>query len=181
MNILLIFAHPNLDSFNRAILDTVETTLQKNNHPTLTRDLYGLGFKPALTRDDLSKPSPDIIKEQEHIKWADALIFIYPIWWWDRPAILKGYIDRVFTSGLLHHQKALIIQTLGTDEQVYDQNPGAKEAIHRSMTEGTLQYCGIQQVEQLSLFGITASTTAERQQLLKQVADTIKNAFPGKA
>ncbi|HEY6901590.1 MAG TPA: NAD(P)H-dependent oxidoreductase, partial [Puia sp.] len=162
-------------------------TLKASGHQTTTRDLYDLGFQAALSREDLTRLTPDIAHEQEHIKWAGALVFIYPVWWWDRPAILKGYIDRVFTygfafqmgpsgaTGLLHHRKALIIQTLGTAEDVYDQNPGAKEAVHRSMAEGTLRYCGIRQVEQLSIYGIGVSTPAERQQILRQVAAAAGN------
>ncbi|MBS1659907.1 MAG: NAD(P)H-dependent oxidoreductase [Bacteroidetes bacterium] len=191
MNVLLIFAHPNIDSFNRAILDTVETTLKAGHHEIITRDLYGIDFQAALSREDFTKLSPDIAREQEHIKWADALVFIYPVWWWDRPAILKGYIDRVFTygfafqmgpegaTGLLHHQKALVIQTLGTAEQTYDENPGAIEAVHRSMSEGTLEYCGVKNVEQLLLFGIGASTPDDRGLLLTQVATVTAKAFPG--
>lgn len=186
MNVLLIFSHPNPMSFNHSILEVFAEELRSRHHHTLVRDLYTLDFKAVLDRDDLGalhagQVPGDIQKEQEYLSWAEALVFIYPVWWWERPAMLKGYIDRVFSYGfafsvdekgavgLLKHRKALVIQTLGTPEHVYDKSPGSKEAIRRNMTEGTLQFCGITDTQHLSIFGINTSTAEERARILDQV------------
>lgn len=193
MNVLLIFAHPNPVSFNRSILEIFTDELRSCHHHTRVRDLYTLDFKAVLNREDLGafhagRIPEDIRVEQEHLRWAEALVFIYPVWWWERPAILKGYIDRVFSYGfafsvdekgpvgLLKHQKALVIQTLGTPEPVYDKSPGAKEAVWRNMTEGTLQFCGIPDIRHLSIFGVNTSTAEERKRVLDQVG-TIAREF----
>ncbi|MCB1823075.1 MAG: NAD(P)H-dependent oxidoreductase, partial [Candidatus Competibacteraceae bacterium] len=126
MNILLVYAHPNPRSFNRALLETIDAELRERGHATCIRDLYQMRFRSVLDGEDLIRNwrgdlPDDIRQEQEAIRWAQGLVFIYPIWWFGPPAILKGWIDRVFVrkfafdftesgmQGLLTHEKALII------------------------------------------------------------------------
>ena len=133
MNILLVYAHPNPRSFNRALLETIDAELCERGHATCIRDLYQMRFRAVLDGEDLIRNwrgdlPDDIRQEQEAIRWAQGLVFIYPIWWFGPPAILKGWIDRVFVrkfafdfteagmQGLLTHEKALIVNTLGGDE-----------------------------------------------------------------
>jgi NAD(P)H dehydrogenase (quinone) len=125
MNILIVYAHPNLRSFNQAILQTLDAALRERGHLTQTHDLYRMRFRAVLDNDDLNRnwrgePSEDTRREQEAVLWAQGLAFIYPIWWFGPPAILKGWIDRVFTrkfafefgsdgmKGLLTHERALV-------------------------------------------------------------------------
>jgi len=75
------------------------------------RNLYEIGFNPVLSSDDFSaladnKIPEDIRIEQEYVKWADHIIFVYPVWWGAMPAILKGYIDRVFAEGFAYEYVA---------------------------------------------------------------------------
>lgn len=102
MKYLIIYAHPNPKSFNHAILETISEELKKKKKEFKVRDLYKIGFNPALSTKDLSAIQngavpKDIEKEQEYIRKADTIVFIFPIWWSSMPAILKGYIDRVFS------------------------------------------------------------------------------------
>ena len=136
--VLVVFAHPSRDSLNGAILQAYLEGLEEARLDYRLRDLYAIGFNPVLDRDEwmggfAGKVPPDCAEEQEHILWADALTWIFPAWNFGLPAILKGYLDRVFLipgfsfqsddtgstyhGGLLGHKKALIIQTLGGDLQ----------------------------------------------------------------
>lgn len=100
MNHLVIFCHPSAASFNRAIADSVQAVSEALGHDTSCRDLYGIAFNPVLCKRDMDDPAgtvpQDVRQEQEFITWADTLTFVYPVWWAGMPAMLKGYVDRVF-------------------------------------------------------------------------------------
>jgi NAD(P)H dehydrogenase (quinone) len=104
MNHLIVYAHPHPESLNHAILNTTISTLKNNGHDVFVRDLYELNFQPVLQPEDTAAMKEghtpkDIKTEQEFINDADVITFIYPIWWTGLPAILKGYVDRVFAYG----------------------------------------------------------------------------------
>ena len=102
MRCLVLYVHPVEASFCAALRDRAVETLTAAGHEVRVIDLYGEGFQPALTREErLSYHTP---RENErmvqthlaHIKWAEALVFIYPTWWYGLPAMLKGWFDRVW-------------------------------------------------------------------------------------
>ncbi|MBV7273126.1 NAD(P)H-dependent oxidoreductase [Clostridiaceae bacterium UIB06] len=110
MNHLIIYAHPSTNSFSNAILDELKECSMKKNCRTEVRDLYSIGFDPVLRAADFEgicggKTPEDIKREHGYIKWADLITFIYPIWWTGMPAILKGYIDRVFSCELVQDKE----------------------------------------------------------------------------
>ncbi len=132
--VLVVYSHPAHQCLNGAILDTFLEGLKRAGLEHRLRDLYAMGFNPAPDekewRDGFAGIIPDECKrEQEHVLWADALVWIQPAWNFSLPAILKGYLDRVFMipgfsfesdpngvtyrGGLLKHKKALVLQTLG--------------------------------------------------------------------
>ncbi|WP_370519198.1 NAD(P)H-dependent oxidoreductase [Flavobacterium sp. Sd200] len=95
----------------------------------------------------------DVKLEQELITWAECIIFIYPIWWTGLPAILKGYIDRVFSygfayrydqgiqKGLLIGKKAIVINTHGKSHAEYKES-GIDKALSLTSDNGIYNYCG---------------------------------------
>lgn len=191
MNILIIYAHPNPRSFNRAILDTVEATLAKRGDTVRIHDLYQMHSRAVLEAEDLIRNwrgdlPADTRREQDAVRWADGLVFIYPIWWFGPPAILKGWIDRIFThkfafdfgpegmTGLLIHKKALIINTLGGDENTYQQKRW-HELLVRPMTEGVLGACGITHVGHRAFYSVPTTTQAARQAMLVEVGELAEN------
>lgn len=99
MNVLIIYAHPNPSSFNGAILEHVQKGLEETNHSVTLLDLYKEQFDPVLVFNE-EKKRRDLLNEEETKRYrelvqkADILLFIYPIWWWGMPAILKGFIDQ---------------------------------------------------------------------------------------
>ncbi|WML34607.1 NAD(P)H-dependent oxidoreductase [Clostridium sp. OS1-26] len=111
MNHLIIYAHPSSASFSNAILEKVKECSMKKGCKTEVRDLYSIGFDPILRAVDFEglcggNTPEDIKREQNYIEWADLITFIYPIWWTGMPAILKGYIDRVFSYELAAQQES---------------------------------------------------------------------------
>lgn len=187
MKALIVFSHPNPDSFNGAVLKTTQDSLTKSGHEVRVKDLYKSGWNPLLTADDLGKlysdsVPEDIAAEQADVSWADMVVFIYPIWWFERPAILKGWFDRVFShgfayrmtedgmiEGLLKGKKAVVITTSGANEDNMRQN-GVLDAINTCMLKGTLGFSGIEDIVYENLFAVPTVSDEERNQMLVRVA-----------
>ncbi|MCX5843908.1 MAG: NAD(P)H-dependent oxidoreductase, partial [Deltaproteobacteria bacterium] len=105
MNIVLIVAHPNAESFNLAIADTAAEVLRKNGHTVLFHDLYGEGFEPLLPNEELPKDTflqPVLERHCAEAVSAEGFVIVHPNWWGQPPAILKGWIDRVFRPGVAY-------------------------------------------------------------------------------
>lgn len=182
MKVLIVFTHPSANSFNHALLDNIASGLKQAEHEVRIKDLYKENFNPILSGDDLAKLHSNTIpeniaKEQEQLLWADALVFIYPLWWFDRPAMLKGWFDIVLTNGLafeyssegvkglLKHKKALVIITAGGSEQYFIDND-ALQLIHRPVTDGTLSFCGIKDVSHQIYYDISNLSDSQRNDIL---------------
>lgn len=99
--ILLIIGHPRKESLCGALADKYVSGAEKAGHTIETIHLGGLEFDPILWGGyEGSQPlEPDLVKAQQQITWADHLVFVYPTWWGALPALLKGFIDRVFLPG----------------------------------------------------------------------------------
>jgi NAD(P)H dehydrogenase (quinone) len=100
----IIVGHPDSNSFTMAIARTYAATASSLGHSQVTRDLYRLEFDPCLRLSEMPdrpdwQTAPDVAAERQHIHDADVFAFIYPLWFNSPPAIVKGYIDRVFGVG----------------------------------------------------------------------------------
>lgn len=185
MNILVVYAHPNPNSFNNAIMHAMQTGLETAGHKVRIKDLYAEQFDPVLTANDLAQlqsgTTPEKIQqEQAMLSWAGGLVFIYPLWWFGRPAILKGWFDSVLTNGfafgftdkgltgLLTHEKALVLITAGGQKNYFVESQ-SESLIHRPTTDGTLSFCGIQHVDHRVFYNIPGTTAEERQQILQTI------------
>ncbi|WP_138750950.1 NAD(P)H-dependent oxidoreductase [Paenibacillus sinopodophylli] len=190
MNHLIVFAHPHKGSFNHAILNAAVEALQANSHEVNVRDLNELGFNPVLSTEDTAamregNVPADIKTEQEFLINADVVTFIYPIWWTGLPAILKGYVDRVFSYGfayqynaeggidkLLSGKKGLIVNTYGSPFEYYE-SIGMNNSLKQTSGDGIFGFTGIEVVDQLLFGGVTSpDADAERQSILEQVKQT---------
>ena len=107
MRTLLVYCHPDPGSFSAALRATAEETLSARGHPLRVLDLYAEGFQPVLTREEravyLSNPSVIETSVQEHVdglRWAEHLMFVFPIWFYGPPAMLKGWLERVWLPGV---------------------------------------------------------------------------------
>ena len=123
MRILLVFAHPDPRSLNAALRDVAVNELEARGHEVLVSDLYRQGWKSQIDRADFPSLPPDeplrvsaasgaafaadaltadVKAEQEKLLWADVLILQFPLWWFTMPAILKGWVDRVYSYGFAY-------------------------------------------------------------------------------
>ncbi len=185
MKHLIVYSHPNPESFNHAILETYESALKEAGHEVRVRDLYAESFDPVLTGEDLAAmakgKSPDGVKnEQAHVAWADVLTFVYPLWWAGPPAIAKGYMDRVFSSGfaysfgpkglqrLLGEKQVATIVTIGDTEENYREK-GFFESMDRLMDGVTFDFSGIRPVAHKYFSSVPLVSDAERGKMLDEV------------
>ena len=106
MRIQLIYAHPVEGSFCSALRDAARSTLQRCGHDVHVTDLYAENFQPALSREErFTYEAPDagidgVRAHVERLRWAEAIVLVFPTWWYGMPAILKGYFDRVWVPGV---------------------------------------------------------------------------------
>ena len=122
MNVLIVYAHPESQSLNGSLKDFAVSHLQAAGHNVQISDLYAMQWKAALDAGDNTEPSPgpfqpsqdsqrayqngtqshDIGAEQEKLQWADTVIFQFPLWWFSMPAIMKGWVERVYAYGFAY-------------------------------------------------------------------------------
>jgi putative NADPH-quinone reductase len=102
MRALVVHAHPVPESFNQSLNKLVCATLQERGHEVRSLDLYAENFTPVLSAaerlsyHDEGRNIEPVRMHLEHLAWCTGLVFVYPTWWYSQPAILKGWLDRVF-------------------------------------------------------------------------------------
>jgi len=178
MNVLIVFAHNEPRSFNAAMKDLAVERFTAQGHTVQVSDLYAMDFNPVASAADFSARknpdylvyaleqrhgyetgtlAPDIAAELEKVKWADLIVFNFPIYWYGMPAIMKGWIDRVFVSGLcyggrriydrggLAGKRAMLVVSLGGQEHMFgpDAIHGDIELLLRPIQRGMLGYVGL--------------------------------------
>lgn len=184
MKALVVYAHPNPASFNHALLELVTGELKKRGAEYKVRDLYAMGWDPRLSGEDFrqmiggSVPG-DIREEQQEVNWAGTLFFIFPIWWYSMPAILKGWIDRVFSmgfayrttekgmEGLITGKKAVIITTSGATREIAAET-GQDQSLKSSVINGIMGFCGITDVVHKNLYGVPYVADQDRKKMLEE-------------
>jgi NAD(P)H dehydrogenase (quinone) len=105
MNVLVILAHPSEKSFNHAIAETVIAKLKNSGHTVWFHNLYKENFDPVLVAKEIPRDgldSDNVLHHCYELKESDGIIVIHPNWWGQPPAIVKGWIDRVFRPGVAY-------------------------------------------------------------------------------
>jgi putative NADPH-quinone reductase len=199
MNILVILGHPNPESFNHAIAQTVCQTLERNGHRCLFHDLYAEGFDPLMTQVDLknhNRFTNDPLVEQhcDELKQADGIIIIHPNWWGMPPAILKGWVDRVIRTDvaycfeekgqtgegepipLLEAKFAVVFNTSDTAlERELEVFGDPLETLWRNCIFG---FCGIDCFERKTFTIVVTSTREQRVRWLDEVEAMVNRLCP---
>ncbi|WP_088105869.1 NAD(P)H oxidoreductase [Halalkalibacter urbisdiaboli] len=155
MKVLTVVTHPRTDSLTFEVSKQFIKGLRDAGHETEVLDLYRSGFNPVLWEADepdwkakLQRFSPEVEKEIKRMKMHDALAFIFPLWWWSMPAMLKGYIDRVWNYGFaygpnkLKHQHVLWLSLAGAPIERFEKRKYDKMMTHY-FNVGLADYCGI--------------------------------------
>lgn len=192
MRQVVIYSHPNPKSFCSAIKDTIVETLKDFGDEVVVRDLYDIGFNPVLGGADFEalhnlKVLDDTKVEQDFISSSDVLNFVYPVWWTGMPSIMKGYIDRVFLHGfayridpslgvvpLLKGKKALIFNTMGTPNDLYE-NSGMIKSMRMTSDVGIFEFCGIEVLEHVFFGAVPYIDDMKRKDILKNVTTILRS------
>ncbi|WP_338523828.1 NAD(P)H-dependent oxidoreductase [Pseudomonas batumici] len=162
MHALIVVAHPDPKSLSHSLAVQVAegVSLADGGHSFEIADLSAEDFDPRFSSADLAvhhrvgPPPADVAAEQARIDRADALVLVYPIYWWSMPALLKGWIDRVFANGWafdfssqaklvkkLRHLQVHLVGVGGADGGTYERH-GYSEAMKTQIDHGIFDYCG---------------------------------------
>lgn len=212
MNILYVHAHPNSHSFNGMLRDKALDLFSKLNVNIKTSDLYADKFKATADWDDFDKDgaeeysqyflaqqyayqhlqlSDDIATEIEKIKWADHIIFQFPLWWFSAPAILKGWLDRVlvkgfaydagkvFNDGLLQGKTASLVVSTQSPESAYQ-----PDGLHHANIDAflhhihhTLHFVGMKTLKPFVTYAAFNLDVMQQEKILKDFRCYLKDVI----
>lgn len=180
---LIINGHPDAESFSFAISEAYKKGAKKSDVEIKEINIRELNFNPNLQfgyrkRTELE---PDLLDAQNKLKWADHLVWIYPVWWSSVPAIMKGFLDRVLLPGFafskrensllwdphLSGKTARIICTM--DQPTWYYRLVYRCPSHNAMKKGTLHFIGVKKVKITAIGPIRLSKSEKRLMWLKKV------------
>jgi NAD(P)H dehydrogenase (quinone) len=188
---------------NGAMFNTAITTLQEARHDVKTSDLYAMRFNPTSDRANFTSVhndtffkqqleeqhasrvhgfAADIAAEQEKLAWCDVMIWQFPLWWFSIPAILKGWVDRVFAmgtsygnghiyeTGIYTGKKAMLSLTIGGPEDAYSKDGlhGDLENMLKPIHRGIFQFTGFSVLEPQVIHGPARISPEERALALEE-------------
>jgi putative NADPH-quinone reductase len=195
MNILVVLGNPNPASFCHAIAETAVKAMQEIGHRVIYHDLHAEGFDPLLPAVEIpadGKVPPEIVQHCEELASADGIVIVHPNWWGQPPAILKGWIDRVFRPerayrfedgdsgegvpiGLLKAQAAAVFNTSNTsDEREQNVFGDPLEMIWKNCIFGL---CGVDEVHRRLFNIVVTSTPEQRAAWLGEVDEMVRRVF----
>ena len=171
MKVFVVYCHPSDDSFTKNMCDAFVRGVADSGNAFMISDLYKMGFDPVMKeneylRDAYYRNTPEVADdvriEQEKINSADAIAFIYPVFWTEAPAMLVGWFDRVWTYGFAYGEKsmkvldkAIILCSAGNSLEYLEQT-GLLQSMKKVMLEDRLAGRARQ-----SEFTVFASTSRE--------------------
>lgn len=183
MHVLTVLDHPDQGSFSSAVAKEFCIGAETAGHTTELADLHAEGFDPRWSLADIEGDSSgqvpgDILAEQERIGRADAICFVFPLFWWGMPAMTKGWMDRVWSWGWAYNQlddpeKSLqkprtgVLLVPAGARSAEMQKLGYTAAIEKAWMDGTFGYFGFSRRELVLLNGSKGSK-ARREGLLRQ-------------
>ncbi|WP_439490622.1 NAD(P)H-dependent oxidoreductase [Algoriphagus sp.] len=181
--ILIINGHPDKESFNYVLSDAYKKGAAKAGAEIKEINIRELDFNPNLQygyrkRTELE---PDLLEAQDKLKWADHLVWIYPVWWGSVPAMMKGFLDRVLLPGFAFNKRenslwwdkcftgktARIICTMDQPTWYYRLVYGSPS--HQAMKKVTMHYIGVKKVRITAIGPIRLSKEEFRAKWLKKV------------
>lgn len=181
MHILTVLDHPNPQSFSAAIAHAFMSGARAAGHTTELADLHAEGFSPLWSTADADPEAhPNsghgIVAEQQRIERADAICLVFPLYWWGMPAMMKGWVDRVWSWGWAYDQlddpntslqrprSGLLLVPAGARSDEIEAK-GYRAAMETAWIDGTFGYFGLSPRRLDLLCGSTGSD-ARRAELL---------------
>jgi NAD(P)H dehydrogenase (quinone) len=209
MRVFIVHAHPEPRSFNGALTRNAAEELGSRGHEVIVSDLYGMGFDPVSGRANfrtvrdreyfrqqaeeahaaaLNGFAPELQAEHDKLVWCDALIFQFPLWWFGLPAILKGWVDRVFASGgrtygggrwydrgVFAGKRAMCSVTIGGPAPIYSEHGlnGHIDRILFPINHGMLYFTGFSVIEPFLVHAPARMTDDERAAAIAQYREKL--------
>jgi NAD(P)H dehydrogenase (quinone) len=206
MNVLIVYAHPEPQSFQAAMRDTAAAALRSAGHVLQVSDLYTMQFDPVSDRRNFSTVAdaqrlnlqheeslasrhsgfvPALQTEIDKLRWCNLLVLQFPLWWLGMPAILKGWIDRVFAlgvayggghhfdTGVLRGKRAMCLVSVGGLPQDYD-GSGAYADIRSVLypiERGMLAFTGFEVLPPFVAYGPARVSEAQRRAWLDELRE----------
>ncbi|MDK9757699.1 NAD(P)H-dependent oxidoreductase [Vibrio sp. D173a] len=212
MNVLIVYSHPEPKSFNSAMFQKAIEALEGAAHKVKTSNLHAMNFDPVSGRHNFTTANdpeffkqqleemyatdndgfaPEIEAEIQKLEWCDLVIFQFPLWWFGMPAMLKGWVDRVFAmgrtygggrfyeNGVYKGKKAMVSVTIGGPEEAYvkDGWNGDLDAILRPIHRGVFEFNGFSVLRPHKVFGPARKTENEREAELDNYAERLTFIF----
>ena len=210
MKFFCVLAHPEPASFTASLARQGMSDLEVEGHVTDMADLYAMKFDPVSDRRNFvsladgerfdqqveerhastrSGFSSDVQREMDRLAACDVLILQFPIWWLGMPAIMKGWIDRVFAvgvtygggrwfdRGMMSGKRAMLCVTIGGTEQAYARNGiyGPVLDVLRPINHGILAFCGFDVVEPFIAYAPARKNDHERDAVFVSYAERLLN------
>ncbi len=194
MQVVVVLAHPNSDSFSHAIADRARAGLSDAGHAVHVLDLYALGFRATMSLDDHvayhgDHPAidPMVADHGALIRGADALVFVYPTWWSSLPAMLKGWLERVMVPGVafVFNDKGKVRPGLSNVRRIVGISTyGSPRAYvrlindngRRTLTRALRLNTGLRtRTAWLGLYAIDSATAAQRSEFLDRVEQRMRS------
>ncbi|MSZ39389.1 MAG: NAD(P)H oxidoreductase [Actinobacteria bacterium] len=153
----LVWSHPREESLTSSLVRAINDSLVHRGYDVDELDLYRAGFDPVLREpdepdwDNPQKSYSPIVEELAgRVQRADVIVVVFPLWWYAMPAMLKGYVDRVWNHGRMYGDTAnvnasavLWVALAGLDRLALDKR-GHIDALERQLNDGIADYCGIE-------------------------------------
>jgi NAD(P)H dehydrogenase (quinone) len=213
MNVLIVHAHHEPQSFNAALARQAQKSLEQQGHSVTLSDLHSMNFQPVSDRRNFTGTkdaaylkqqqeelhatqtqgfAPEIENEIQKVEAADAILFVYPLWWFGMPAIMKGWVDRVFAYGRIYgngqlyengigksKKRGLVIMTTGGRPDNYGGNGvnPAMESILTPVQHGIFWFNGILPLDPFIAWSPAHLNTADRAKILTRLDTRLTNLF----
>ena len=187
MNVLVVHCHPDPASFVASARDRVVAALDRSGHVVRVTDLYAEGFDPCFDEHDRRThlepgAAAPMRRHADDLRWCDALVLVYPTWWSGQPAMLKGWIDRVWVNGvawslpagttrlrplLRNVRRIVVVTTHGSSKLVNSlQGEGGKRVVTRALRSLCSRRC---RTTWVAMYGVDTSSAEARTAFLDRV------------
>lgn len=190
MKVLVVIGHPRVGSFCHAIAETAIETLRSAGHEVTFRDLYEEKFDPILPYEQIPKDAPvppEIAEHCHQVQQADGFVIVHPNWWGQPPAMLKGWVDRVFRQGVTYDisadgvegylagKRALVFTTSNTPRE--DEIRLYNDPLENLWKNCVFGFCGLSQFRRRNFEPIIASSHEQRVAWLDEVRQIVREFF----
>ncbi|MFA6238395.1 MAG: NAD(P)H-dependent oxidoreductase [Bacteriovorax sp.] len=180
MRTLIILGHPDKNSFTSKLADAYENGAKEKGGDVMRLNLVELRFDPILRKGykGIQALEPDLVEAQRLLKWANHVVFVFPLWWSSPPALLKGFIERVFLPDfaykyrensanwdkLLAGRSSRLI--MASDAAIVWPIISSLHPAVSMMKKATLEFCGIRPVSVTSFGSLKTANEKKREQIL---------------